>query len=153
MKKNILLFTIVLFAAACGNNKADEPDTDELDTLTTTYRWEAILNDSTGRLEVNKSELPGPDSLAAPAVIAFLNKRNVNVQMELVKVSGDTLYVKIPDAMYLTQQMGSAGPQLFFAETVYNLTEIPGIRYINFDFEEGDHASPSVLNRNSFKNE
>jgi hypothetical protein len=49
--------------------------------------------------------------------------------------------------------MGSTGPTMFLSSAVYNLTEIPGIRYVNFDFEEGDHASPGTFSRESFKDE
>jgi ABC-type glycerol-3-phosphate transport system substrate-binding protein len=153
MKNYIAIFIITLAAAACGNNKADQPGGDGQDTLTAIYSWEATLNDSTGKLVVNKKEEPGPDSLTALSVIAFLNKKNPNVQLQFLKLSGDTLYLSIPDAHYLTRQMGSTGPVVFFAESVYNLTEIPGIRYVNYDFAEGDHAQPDVLNRDSFSDE
>jgi hypothetical protein len=149
--KNYLFTVLALsFFIACGSNKSDRPGADETDTVALVYGWEATLNDSTGKLEVNKNEPGGPDSLTLPTVIDYLNKKNPNVQLQFIKISGDTLYVSIPDANYLTQQMGSTGPVLFFAESVYNLTEIPGIRYVNYAFEEGDHAQPGVLNRDSF---
>ncbi|MBP6416930.1 MAG: hypothetical protein KA330_10770 [Chitinophagaceae bacterium] len=154
MKKYLIILSACLVIISC-NNKADQPGADD-DTATAAelvYSWQAVLNDSTGRLEMKKSEAAGPDSLSPAAVITYLNTLNTNVRLELVKTSGDTVYVKIPDAMYLTQQMGSTGPTLYFSEAVYNLTEIPGIRFVNFDFEEGDHASPGTLNRESFNNE
>lgn len=153
MKNYILILFVSALAISCGNNKSGQPEGDGQDTLAALYSWEATLNDSTGKLQVNKKEQPGPDSLTAPAVIAFLNKKNPNVQLQFLRVSGDTLYIRIPEANYLTQQMGSTGPVLFFAESVYNLTEIPGIHYVNYDFAEGDHAQPDVLNRDSFKDE
>ena len=153
MKKYLFAALALSFFIACGSNKSDRPGADETDTVALVPGWEASLNDSTGQLEMNKLEQGGPDSLTAASVIAYLNKQNPNVQLMLLKTSGDTIYVKIPDAMYLTQQMGSSGPQIFFAEAVYNLTEIPGIKYVNFDFEEGDHASPATLNREGFKDE
>jgi hypothetical protein len=71
----------------------------------------------------------------------------------LIKTSGDTVYLKIPEATYLTQQMGSSGPTMYFANLVYNLTEIPGIKNINVDLLEGDHAQPGTFNQDSFKDE
>ena len=82
-----------------------------------------------------------------------MNNNWPHVQLEIVKTSGDTLFIKIPQSTYLTQQMGSSGSITYLAEAVYNLTEIPGIHYVNFDFEEGDHAQPGTFNRDSFKNE
>lgn len=153
MKNYILLFSACIFIIAC-NNKADQPGADEDSAdIIVKYSWQAGLNDSTGRLEMKKLEAEGPDSLSAAAVIDFINKKYINVKAVLLKVSGDTMYLDIPEATYLTQQMGSSGPMIYFADAVYNLTEIPGIKYVNFNFEEGDHASPDVLNRESFKDQ
>lgn len=153
MKKQIVLSLLsVILLVSCGNNKADQP-TETDDSSTIAYSWEATLNDSTGRLEVVKREGLSPDSLSVQAVIDFLNRKNQFVQIQYSKTSGDTVFVRIPEATYLTQQMGSSGPTVFFAEAVYNLTEIPGIHFVNFDFEEGDHASPGVFDRNTFKDQ
>jgi hypothetical protein len=149
----ILTLAGVLFTAC--NNKADQPvaDGDTANLAPLIYSWQASLNDSSGKLEVKKSDAVGPDSLSVPAVITYLNTANTNVQLTFVKTSGDTVYLKIPDPMYLTQQMGSTGPTIYLAQAVYNLTEIPGIKYVNLDFEEGDHASPGTFSRESFKDE
>ncbi|MEO7982618.1 MAG: GerMN domain-containing protein [Bacteroidota bacterium] len=151
-------FSLFVFAGllllAC-NNKADQPVTedDSTEMSTTIYSWQSALNDSTGRLEMKKVEAVGPDSLSPAAVIKYLNTTNSNVQLVFVKTSGDTAYLKIPDPMFLTQQIGSTGPTLYLSQVIYNLTEIPGINYVNLDFEEGDHASPGTYNRDSFKDE
>lgn len=149
----ILVLTSLLFTAC--NNSADQPedDGDTANLAPPVYSWQASLNDSTGKLEVKKSDAVGPDSLSVPAVITYLNAANTNVQLTFVKTSSDTVYLKIPDPMYLTQQMGSSGPTIYLAQAVYNLTEIPGIKYVNLDFEEGDHASPGTFSRESFNNE
>ncbi len=152
MKGLIYCLLITSIISACGNNKADQPGEEE-ETAESVYSWQAVLNDSSGRLEMKKVENTGPDTLSTAAVISFLNTSNINVQLVLVKTSGDTLYLRIPDAMYLTQQMGSTGPTIYLAQVIYNLTEIPGINYVNLDFDEGDHASPGTFNRESFKDE
>jgi len=152
MKKLLTVLSACILLYACGNNKADEPVTADNSTISE-YSWEALLNDSTGRLEMIKKDGISPDALTSQAVIDFLNSKNQFIQIQFIKTSGDTLYAKIPDATYLTQQMGSSGPTIFFAEAVYNLTEIPGIRFVNFDFEEGDHASPGVFDRSTFDNQ
>lgn len=153
MKKQLLLSLLpVILLVSCGNNEADQPsETDDSPSIE--FSWEATINDSTGRLEVVKREGLIPDSLSVQSVIDFLNRKNQFVQIQYSKTSGDTLFARIPDATYLTQQMGSSGPTVFFAEAVYNLTEIPGIRFVSFDFEEGDHASPGVFDRNTFKDQ
>ena len=148
------LFALTLFLLTACNNKADQPVTDEDSAeATARYSWDATLNDSTGRLEMKKVEISGPDSFSIPAVITFINSLYPNVQLVWIKTSGDTVYLKIPEATYLTQQMGSTGPTMYFANAVYNLTEIPGIKYVTVDFEEGDHAPPGTFNRDSFIDE
>jgi hypothetical protein len=153
MIKYFLFASFFFFLTAC-NNKADQPVTDEDSAgVAARYSWDATLNDSTGRLEMKKVETSGPDSLSIPAVISFVNSLYPNIQLVLIKTSGDTVYLKIPEATYLTQQMGSSGPTMYFANLVYNLTEIPGIKNINVDLLEGDHAQPGTFNRDSFKDE
>jgi hypothetical protein len=152
--KNLFLIPVISVTIAACNNSSDKPVPDDGSVSAPELRtsWQATMNDSTGKLEMVSANT-GPDTLTPAAVIAYLNSINANVQLQEIRTSNDTLYVKIPQAMYLTQQMGSSGPVLFFAEAVYNLTEIPGIRYVNFDFEEGDHASPSTISRETLRNE
>jgi hypothetical protein len=143
------LILIPFLFYACGNNKTDKQVSGE-DSAFSRYSWEAT---DTGRIAIIKKEGIGPDTLSPEGVVQFLNNNWPHVQLAIVKTSGDTLFIKIPQSTYLTQQMGSTGASTYLAEAVYNLTEIPGIHYVNFDFEEGDHAQPGTFNRDSFKNE
>jgi len=140
---------ILVLLCSCGNKKSGEQNTIE-DSAITIYHWEAT---DTGRIVIMKKIGLGPDTLSPAGVVAFLNNNFPPVQLVIEKISGDTLFLKIPNSTYLTQQMGSSGPTTYFAEAVYNLTEIPGINYVRFDFEEGDHAQPGTFNRESFKDE
>ncbi len=153
MKKIFLLALIYLFIPACGNNKGDEPLSEDDSTTTINYAWQASINDSTGNLEMKKTEAIGLDSLSTVSIIDYINASDSSVQLAILKTSNDTVYIKIADATYLTQRMGSTGPSLYLAAVVYNLTEVPGIHFINFDFKEGDHAQPGTFNRDSFKDE
>ncbi len=151
----IRFIPVILLAAffACnnrGDSRGGETDTLSADSI---FSWQATLNDSTGNLEMKKTEAAGPDSLEIFSVVRFINNGNPRVKMEWVMTSNDTAYLKIADATYLTQQMGSTGAQMWLAAAVYNLTEIPGIRYVTLEFEEGDHASPGTFDRNSFKDQ
>jgi len=152
MKKDFLLLFVIYFSCACGNNKADESATgnDTVEATPLFYRWEAT--DSNGMLEMKRVEDEGPGALSPAEFVTYLNKVNSDLQLVLIKTSGDTIYLKIPDASYLTEQQGSAGATMILAELVYNLTEIPAIRYVNLDFEAGDHAAPGTFDRDTFKN-
>ncbi len=140
-----MLLALLFFS--CYNNSSNEQE-EEAETF---FAWQASLNDSSGVLEVRQTEAEGPAGLTAEDVVQYLNNRNPQVQLQIRKVSGDTIFLYIADAAYLTQKMGSSGPVLYFAEAVYHLTEIPGIHYADFDFEEGDHAQPEVLSREKFR--
>jgi hypothetical protein len=152
MKKIIILAGLVVLLLSCGNNKADRPAAEE-DSSELPVSWEANMNDTTGRLEMIKKEGVGPDSLSPVKMLDYLNTKNANIQLVFKKISGDTLYIEIPEASFLTRQMGSAGPTMFIAEVVYNLTTLPGINYVHIDFEEGDHAQPGTFTRDSFTND
>ncbi len=155
MKFFSLLILAGLLFTACNNN-ADQPeaDGDTTDLAPPVYSWQASLNDSTGKLEMKKNGEADVDFKNNDAIIAYINVQYPKVQLKLTKISNDTCYLEIPDATYLTQQMGSTGPAIYLATVVYNLTEfLPGIRYVNLDFEEGDHATPGTFSRESFKDE
>ena len=154
MKIFAILIFISLLITSCGSNKADQPAADS-DSASSAiiYAWQATLNDSSGKLEMKKVQATDLDSLSPASVVEFINKGDSSVHLDFVKISNDTVYIKIPDATFLTQQMGSTGASMYMAGAVYNLTELPGIKYINFDFEEGDHAAPGTFTRDSFKNE
>lgn len=153
MKTLFFLSFTCLLLISCGTNKADEPIVEEDSLTAINYAWQASLNDSTGKLEMKKTEAADLDSISTISIIDYINRSDSSIHLDIVKTSNDTVYLKIPDAHYLTQQMGSTGPTLYLASVIYNLTELPGIHYINLDFEEGDHAQPGTFSRDSFKNE
>ena len=159
MKKIFLFFLSAALLISCGTNKTDTPvsDNDSDDSAEfvsrVNYSWQASLNDSTGKMEMIKipSDVAGP--FLPENIIASINQRNPEIQLEFIKTSSDTVYTKIPNATYLTQQMGSAGPGLYFSSVVYSLTEVPHLHYVNIDFKEGDHAEPGTFSRDDFKNQ
>mgnify|MGYP003492666184 FL=1 len=152
MKTGFLLYGILLLLVSCGSNQTEESDVNN-NNLSEQQSWQASLDDSSGNIVLNRNGAPLPDTLSIETIRVFLNSRYPNIQLQVLRQSGDTLYVQIPEATYLTQQMGSTGPEMYFGEAVYNLTEIPGIRFINFALAEGDHAGPDTYNRDSFKPE
>jgi hypothetical protein len=154
MKQFLILIFVSLLITSCGNNKADQPATDnDTATVTINYIWQATLNDTSGKLEMKKVETTNLDSLSPASIVAFINTSDSSVHLDFIKTSNDTVYIKITDATFLTQRMGSTGSTMYLAGVVYNLTELPGIRFINFDFEEGDHAQPGTLSRDSFNDQ
>jgi hypothetical protein len=92
------------------------------------------------------------DTLTPKGLIDFLNiqtGRN-RIHLDFVRISDDTIYVKIKESTYLTQSIGTTGADEYMSITTYTLTELKGINYVNFDFEEGDHAVPGTYSRQHY---
>ena len=73
-----------------------------------------------------------------------------SILLEKTGIKKDTLQLKIANSDFLTNQMGSSGPDQYLAQAVINLTSVPGIKYVQIDFKEGSHASPGVWSRKDF---
>lgn len=145
MKKILLGSFSLCLLAACGGS-----DTETVTLPASEIKlWDAD-QDSTGKLVMNKTLAPEVDSVSLETIITYLNNNNPGVKLETTGTGHDTLFLKIADAEHLTQQMGSSGPEVYFAEVVYNCTEIPGIQFVKIDFKPGDHAEPGVFKRDDF---
>lgn len=93
------------------------------------------------------------DSLKPQILIDILNNQYQDkIKIDFINTLHDTLFIKIDSAAYLTQQSGTTGANGILATLTYTLTELDGIKHINFTFEEGDHAIPGTYDRNYFKN-
>ena len=145
-------FLPLLLLLACNNNSDQQAITDD-SVATELLGWRSTLNDTTMKLEMKKMEPVDADSLDPVTITKFLNSRNSRVTIEWQRQSNDTAYLKIADATVLTQQMGTTGAMMYMAFVVYNVTELPGIRFVTLSFDEGDHAVPGTYTRESFKDE
>lgn len=114
--------------------------------------WTVEIQQNT---KLEKLKKPVNDSLlesfSPRQIIEALNQNFSDVQLQLKKISHDTIYVSIPDSRKLTQEMGSTGSENYLASAVYNLTELKNVNYVNFEMKEGDHAGPGVFSRGDFK--
>lgn len=84
-------------------------------------------------------------------LIRILNKRNTEPKIKFIDLTNDTIKIKIENDEFLTERMGSAGAESFLGETVFTLTEIETIKYVNIEMDYGSHASPGVYSRIDFK--
>lgn len=156
MQKKLLLFIVTLFSISC-NNSPEQTKNGSADSITPSVHeqlsdlpWITAINPKTGITYLE--HMPGNTSAITPQqVIDAANKKYPQIQLEWIKKDGATAYLKIADATYLTQSMGSAGAEAYLSEITYSFTEIKGITAINLDFTEGDHASPGVFTREQFK--
>lgn len=158
---SILVMSIFFFS--CGNNKDKESASLEEEIVADSFLIEKpspVYNPdsklyiwrSTEDYKKIKNDLVQPSIINADSLIKGLNEYYENVYLEKLKQGGDTLYTIIKNSEYLTQQMGSTGAEMYVADVVLNLTSIPGIKFVNIDMKEGDHAQPGTWSKEDFKN-
>lgn len=111
----------------------------------------AVFDDESERMEVQKNPEFDQALLTVDALTQALIANYPEIKLEVDRVSNDTLFVKLIDATYLTQQMGSSGAHMYILEATYAYTELPDIQVVHFDFAEGDHAIPGAYARAKFE--
>jgi len=84
------------------------------------------------------------------SIINGINSIYPSIRLEFLKVSGDTVYAHIDSSSTFANDMGSFGTFEYISTVVLNLTMLPGINYVNFDFREGSHATPGVFAKTSY---
>jgi hypothetical protein len=164
---HLLIFLSIIFMVGCtgsdsSNNEPVATDTiNEVDSINDSAETgQSITNiPSLWDVEVQpdhseKLRQPRNNNLASMAPQALINALNESypgIQLNLNKISKDTIYISIPESKYLSDQIGSTGAYNYLATAVYNLTELNNIKYINLSFKGGEHASPGVYSRDDFK--
>lgn len=163
MKKSLQLLTGILFlfaVSSCTSDRKQGSETDAVETPTeetvskpaeiSDIPWTAVLDTNSQKYSLIKSELVNTGELDSTNVIEAINRKYPENKLTWDYQKGDTAFVTIADAGYLTQQSGSMGAQVFLAESTYSLTEIPGVNVVFFKFQVGDHATPGPYTRKSF---
>jgi len=161
--KNIIPYLFVLLLSSCVNdrkeknvneNEVENKDPNiskaERPVTITNIPWAAVLDTNTQVFTMKKNESTNTKDLDSANVLNALNKDYPQNLIVWERRSGDTAYVSIPNSTSLTQQSGTLGAKVFLAESTYSITEIPGIKVVNFNFKPGDHASPGTYTRNDF---
>ncbi len=157
MQKSILLLISLAILISCNNNASNNNSAEDSlvieaellpdERLSWITEYDSLKNE----FVLKQQRKVDGANLNAQGVIADINAVWEGIKLEFRRISNDTLYVAIPQSDYLTQQMGSSGSSEYMASATFNLTEISGIRYVNYDFREGDHLSPGTFSRANFK--
>jgi hypothetical protein len=168
-KKLLTILSVCLLFFACNSSDDNTEETSTEVTNETSVDTVTVNNSSDSALTVTLSPLiwtvdeqnPENEKMIKPHVrldtfssanlVQLINKNYPDIHLDLLKVSHDTMYVKIPESKKLTQEMGSTGAQNYMASATYTLTEFKNVKYVNFDMKEGDHAGPGVFSREDFK--
>ena len=114
--------------------------------------WLPVFDSAKGNVVLKQQRQVNIDTLTAEKLIREINASWDGIKLELRKISNDTMYVAIPESAVLTQQMGSSGAYSYISSTTYILTELKQIKFVDFDFMEGDHLAPGTMKRSDFKN-
>lgn len=155
MKKLICYGLVILLLSACQNreDKASAGKENSVSEKVLELPYNAEYNERTQKLELKHNTAIDASKLTIGDMIDAINLKYPEIKLQLVSTDAyhHTIHVKIDDATYLSENLGSAGSKTYMAEVTFALTEIPGIKAVNFVFKEGDHASPGVYTRADFK--
>lgn len=156
MKIFSYLVLLVLLITSCQSEpsktveeKEEQVNMDEEKSLV--LPWNVQMNDSTHAMEIKKDPNADINNLLPEDMVDALNLKYPQIILSWDKLQGNTAFVNIADATYLTQQSGSEGAEAYLAEATYSLTELPGITTVQFSFKEGDHARPGAYTRKDFE--
>jgi hypothetical protein len=162
MKTKLISLGLIFLAIGCTTRQQGNRAPDDLDDKSVVRTessvahesleaiWKYDFNQQTEAYEVTQLRSVDKETLTGETIEKIINKAWPDVQIKFIRTSNDTAYISIPDSKVLTQQMGSAGSESFMVSTTFSITELKGIRFVSYDFEEGDHAVPGVYNRNSW---
>lgn len=159
--KRILLLAVITVVVSCNGNKEEEnksliiETTEDSSTVEPTlqhnpenklYVWKA-------NFDYTKVQNPAlqPAILNTDSLIKGLNERYENVFLQKDRIGGDTIYTFIDDSQYLSNQMGSTGAEVYIADVVLNLTEVPGVKYVAIKMKEGSHAQSGIWTKQNFE--
>lgn len=164
--KTLAAAFVVFIMAACNSNQnetvktpPEEEVTDTVSVDNSADSMRTIVNRSmiwtVQRQGNEKEKLKAPDSSLATTyssaqLIDLLNQSYPDVQLTFVKVSHDTIYVKISDSEKLANELGDTGAEDYLASATYTLTQNNNIHFVNIDMKAGGHAEPGVYKRDDF---
>ena len=109
------------------------------------FVWKSGFNFTKSRNPLVNKLIFNVDSL-----IKGLNELHENIYIEKIKLSGDTIYTIIRNSTFLAESIGSSGAEMYLADVVLNLTEVPGIKYVDIYLEAGSHMEPGTWSRDNF---
>jgi hypothetical protein len=91
------------------------------------------------------------DTLSSTQLVQLINNNFPDIHLDLLKISHDTIYVKVPDSKKLANEIGDTGAENYLASATFTLTELKNVKFVNISMKPGDHAEPGVYSRDDFK--
>lgn len=110
-----------------------------------------IVWDCSAEARERKKIFSPKDSVTVPqAFVNGINKTYSEIKIEFDRLSSDTLFVRIPDAGWLTDRAGNSGAEQYLSFAALNLLETRGVQHVHFNFVAGVHARPATWSRKDF---
>lgn len=160
MKKLIYYSLLLLSLSACRSNEKETAENKDSANISAPVQKEVVTlpyiveyNEQTQKIELKHQAGDDLTKVSAEEMIEAVNFKYPEIQMQLSGKDHSVIHVKINNAAHLSQNIGSMGARIYLAEATYALTEISGIKGVDFIFSEGDHAAPGLYTRASFKDE
>lgn len=153
MKHYLLLLFLAAAIIGCNNEASKEPDVAA--DAHQPQQWFAtdtvVIWDCSAEEEMRKRIYAPLDSVTvAQALINGVNKTYGEMKLEFDRLAGDTLYVKIPDASWLTERAGNTGAEQYLSFAALNLLETKAVKFVHFNFTAGVHARPTTWSEKDF---
>jgi hypothetical protein len=161
---SVIVMACLIFGCNSNDNKKEETVHENVtDTVTASASSDTaktIVNHtmiwSVQPEGANNEKLEAPqnvklDTLSSTKLVELINNNFPDIHLDLVKISHDTIYVKIPDSKKLANEIGDTGAENYLASATFTLTELKNIKFVNIAMQPGDHAEPGVYSRNDFK--
>lgn len=157
----LLMFLTFILISGCRNENTENQD-ETVDSVTViesepvaepeeiALPYIVTFDDNTGKLEIEKNRESTTYSYTAEQIAVALNKKYPEITLQVGERKQDTLELRVDDATYLSQGMGSAGANGYLAEATYSFTSLDSVNVVNFLFEPGDHAMPGPYTTKSF---
>lgn len=140
---------VFLIIAGCAGDNRQKEEYAVAEEVVPSLPYLAEFNDM-GEITVSKNDAFDFSIIQQDRLVGAFEHHYPEIDLEISHIAADTIYIRIADATFLTQRMGSAGAWSYLMEVTYALTELPEIEAVSFDFEEGDHAVPDIYTRASF---
>jgi hypothetical protein len=150
-----LSVTLLSLVAGGGPATSKRPIATQLDRshVWSVDRQELVRGDRVDEIRKDPAEVVRAVNTVLEGIAregARLEPEQAGPQVRLLGIRAGTARCEVLNADYLTQQMGTTGAWYWLAAATFTLTEIPGVKAVEFLFEEGDHAGPGVYTRARF---
>jgi hypothetical protein len=152
MIRYLITLCLVALVVACNNEAPKEPASAEANPPQQWFVTDTVIVwDCSAEDKIRKKIFAPKDSVTVPeAFINGINKTYSEIKIEFDRLTADTLFVKIPDATWLTDRAGNTGAEQYLSFAALNLLETRGVKYVHFGFTAGVHARPSTWSMKDF---